>query len=53
MNRSLTNIAPPETTFHGIVPEKPVIPLGTIPLDIIFGKPANFRREKIHFEDLD
>jgi hypothetical protein len=53
MNRSLTNLAPSEMTVHGIVPGKPVIPLGTIPLDIIFGKPANFRREKIHFEDLD
>ena len=53
MNRSLTNLAYSETTFHGIVPGKPVLPLGKIALDVIFGKPENFRREKINFEVVD
>jgi hypothetical protein len=42
-----------ETSFHGIVPGKPTYPLGVIHLDIIFGTPANFRKEKIEFEVVD
>lgn len=53
MNRSLTNLAPTDITFHGIVPGKPVLPLGKIALDAVFGTPDNFRREKIDFEVLD
>ena len=45
-----TNLAPSTKTFHGIVPGRPVYPLGTITLDVIFGEPANFRKEKIEFE---
>ena len=43
MNRSMTNLAPSDTTFHGIVPGKPVLPLGKIALDVVFGRPDNFR----------
>jgi len=53
MNHSLTNLAKTETTFHGIVPAAPVLPLGKITLDVIFGKPGNFRREAIDFEVVD
>jgi hypothetical protein len=53
MNRSLTNLPHSETTFHGIVLGKPVLPLGTIALEVIFGKPTNFRRERIDFEVVD
>ena len=53
MNRSLANLARSETTLHGIVPGKPVFPLGKIALDVIFGEPMNFRREKIEFEVVD
>ena len=53
MNRLLDSLAPSETTFHGIVPGKPVLPLGKITLDVIFGEPKNFRREKIDFEVVD
>ena len=53
MSRSLTNLGHSETSFHGIVPGKPVFPLGKIALDVIFGEPTNFRREKIEFEVLD
>jgi len=37
-------------SFH---PRKPVFPLGKIALDVIFGEPTNFRREKIDFEVVD
>jgi hypothetical protein len=44
---------PTETSFHGIVLGKPTYPLGAIHLDIIFGTPSNFRKEKIEFEVVD
>jgi hypothetical protein len=50
---SLNNLLPTETSFHGIVPGKPTYPLGVIHLDVIFGTPANFRKEKIEFEVVD
>ena len=53
MNRSLANLARSETNFHNIVLGKPVFPLGKIALDVIFGEPTNFRREKIDFEVVD
>jgi hypothetical protein len=46
-------LLPTETSFHGIVPGKPTYPLGVIHLDVIFGTPANFRKEKIEFEVID
>jgi hypothetical protein len=49
----LTDLLPSETSFHGIVPGKPTYPLGTINLDVIFGTPANFRREKNEFKVVD
>ena len=42
-----------DTTFHGIVPGKAVLPLGKISLDVIFGTPEHFRREKLDFEVVD
>ena len=53
MNISLTNHKPSEICFHGIVPGKPEIPVGTIALDVVFGSRENFRREKIDFEVMD
>ena len=53
MNILTTNLAPSVNTFHGIVPGRPVYPLGTITLEVIFGEPANFRKEKIEFEVVD
>jgi hypothetical protein len=49
----MDNLLPTETSFHGIVPGKPTYPLGAIHLDVIFGTPANFRKEKIEFEVVD
>ncbi|MEI4927327.1 hypothetical protein Q8G50_32945, partial [Klebsiella pneumoniae] len=42
-----------DTTFHGIVPGKGIFPLGKIGLDVIFGKPDNFRQERLEFEVVD
>jgi hypothetical protein len=49
----MDNLLPTETPFHGIVPGKPTYPLGAIHLDVIFGTPSNFRKEKIEFEVVD
>jgi hypothetical protein len=49
----MDNLLPIETSFHGIVPGKPTYPLGVIHLDVIFGTPSNFRKEKIEFEVVD
>jgi hypothetical protein len=49
----MNDLLPTETSFHGIVPGKPTYPLGVIHLDVIFGTPANFRKEKIEFEVVD
>jgi hypothetical protein len=49
----MANLLPSETSFHGIVPGKPTYPLGVIHLDVIFGTPANFRKEKIEFKVVD
>jgi hypothetical protein len=38
------------TPFHGIVPDKRVLPLGQIDLPVCFGTPSNFRRVTLTFE---
>jgi hypothetical protein len=50
INIPLADLLTSETSFHGIVPGKPIYRLGMINLDVIFGIPANFRKEKIKFE---
>ena len=42
-----------DTTFHGIVSGKAVLPLGKINLDVVFGHESNFRKEKLEFEVVD
>jgi hypothetical protein len=49
----MNDLLPTETSFHGIVLGKPTYPLGVIHLDVIFGTPTNFRKEKIEFEVVD
>lgn len=39
-----------DTCFHGILPTSPAYSLGKVYLNVIFGKPDNFRKEKIEFE---
>jgi hypothetical protein len=36
--------------FHGIAPEKRILPLGRIDLPVCFGTPSNFRKEALTFE---
>jgi hypothetical protein len=38
------------TCFHGILPTLPAYPPGRISLNVVFGKPNNFRRERLEFE---
>ena len=53
MNKNLDGLDKSDTSFHGIVPGKPVYPEGTINLEVIFGKPDNYRRETLRFEVVD
>ena len=53
MGRSLPNLDKSGNTFHDIVPGKAVLPVGTITLDVTFGKPDHFRNEAIDFEVVD
>ena len=39
--------------FHGIIPGKKAHSLGMITLNVVFGTPSNFRKEKITFEVVD
>ncbi|KAK1661583.1 hypothetical protein QYE76_049742 [Lolium multiflorum] len=42
-----------DTGFHDIIPTRPAYSLGKTTLDVVFGTPTNFRREKIEFEVVD
>jgi hypothetical protein len=42
-----------DTGFHGIIPTRPAYSLDKISLDVVFGTPSNFRKEKIEFEVVD
>jgi hypothetical protein len=46
----LSTIRAGAAPFHGIVPGKPVLPLGQLDLPVCFGTPSNFRRETLTFE---
>jgi hypothetical protein len=39
-----------DTGFHGIIPTLPAYPLSTILVDVVFGTPGNFRKERLEFE---
>jgi hypothetical protein len=53
MSIPLSVLKASDTTFHGIVPGKAVMPLGKINLDVVFGHESNFRKEKLDFEVVD
>jgi hypothetical protein len=53
INIPLIDLLPSENSFHDIVLGKLIYPLGLINLDVIFGTPTNFRKEKIEFEVVD
>ncbi|KAK1620110.1 hypothetical protein QYE76_025627 [Lolium multiflorum] len=46
-------LRPTPTVFHGIVPGHCCQPIGRITLEVMFGKPDNFRTENIEFEVVD
>jgi hypothetical protein len=46
----LSSIRAGTAPFHGIIPGKPVQPLGQLDLPVCFGTPSNFRRETLTFE---
>src|SRR3954470_15246514 len=53
MRIPLCSLEQSNTTFHGIVPGKGIFPLGKIWPNVIFGKPDNFRCERLEFEVVD
>ena len=53
MSIPLSILKASDTTFHGIVPGKAVLPLGKISLNVVFGHEINFRKEKLDFEVVD
>jgi hypothetical protein len=46
----LSTIRAGAAPFHGIVPEKRVLPLRQLDLPVCFGTPSNFRKETLTFE---
>ncbi|KAK1608405.1 hypothetical protein QYE76_032078 [Lolium multiflorum] len=46
-------LRPTPTVFHGIVPGHSCQPIGRLTLEVMFGKPDNFRTENIEFEVVD
>jgi hypothetical protein len=53
MNISLNTVQSTDCSFHGIVPGSANYPLGKIELDVYFGDPNNYRREKLEFKVMD
>jgi hypothetical protein len=45
-----SEIRPGAAPFHGIAPEKRILPLGQIDLPVCFRTPSNFRKETLTFE---
>jgi hypothetical protein len=46
----LSTIRAGAVPFHGIIPEKRVLPLGQLDLPVCFGTPSNFQKETLTFE---
>jgi hypothetical protein len=46
----LSTIRAGAAPFHGIVPDKRVLPLGQLDLPVCFGTPSNFRKETLTFK---
>ncbi|XP_051202550.1 uncharacterized protein [Lolium perenne] len=42
-----------DTGFNGIIPTRPAYPLGKISLDVVFGTPSNFMKERLEFNVVD
>src|SRR3954466_970240 len=53
MNIPMSKLRKSYLEFHGIIPGKKVYSLGMITLNVVFGTPSNFQKEKITFEVVD
>jgi hypothetical protein len=53
MNISLNTLQPTDCSFYGIVPGSANYTLGKIELDVCFGDPHNYRREKLEIKVMD
>jgi hypothetical protein len=53
MNIPMSKLSKSYLEFHGIIPGKKAHSLGMIALNVVFGSPENFRKEKITFEVVD
>ena len=53
MRLSPEALFPSGTIIYGIVPAGPAYPLGKISLEVVFGNPHNFRKERLEFEVID
>ena len=53
MNTPMSRLQTSHLEFHGIIPEKKAHSMGMITLNVVFGTPSNFRKEKITFEVVD
>ena len=50
MQVPMSKVKPVKYAFHGIVPGSTAKPIGQVSLPVTFGKPDNFRTEKIPFD---
>jgi hypothetical protein len=53
LNIETSKLRPPHSSFHGIVPGRRVMPLGTITLSVTFGDQVHYRKETLYFEVVD
>ena len=53
MNIPMSKLNKSYLEFHGIMPGKKAHSLGMITLNVVFGTPSNFRKEKITFKVVD
>ena len=53
LNIEASKLRPPHSPFHGIVPGRRVMPLGTITLSVMFSDQVNYGKETLSFEVID
>jgi hypothetical protein len=53
LNNEASKLRPSHSPFHGIVPRRQVMPLGTITLSVTFGDQVHYRKETLSFEVVD
>ena len=53
MGIPMSRLSESNMSFHGVIPGKKAASLGQIALDVVFGDPKNFRKEKLIFEVVD